>query len=1043
MAPLPDIVDRLRAALADRYAIERETGRGGMATVYRATDLKHDRAVALKVLRPELAAAMGATRFLREISILARLNHPNVLPLLDSGEVDGLVFYVMPFITGESLRERLTRETQLPVEDALRITREVADALAYAHAQGVIHRDVKPENILLESGHAVVADFGIARSIRAGVDVSSAGLAIGTPAYMSPEQWEGGTVDGRSDLYSLGCVLYEMLSGAPPFVAPKADQVANLHRMETPRPLRATRPTITGGVQQIVDRLLAKSPADRQQSAQELVDSLTGSATPLMLTVPRRRTGRRTIPLLLAAAAVLGVAYWRTRPAPNLDPDRFVVLPFRHRGGGAPPLVNGDMCESLIYEAMGRWRDLPVANSLLVRDAITQRGGQVTTLADGLALARGLRAGRLIWGEVWETGDTTVVRAAVYDVGAGRPLHEHTARMRQGSVGPEFTALTDSLVIRSAGLTSRAETGIGTQSFTALREFALAQAAVARWDLAEAVGRLEAAVAADPAYPQAHLHLAQIALWQKAPATMWRGHAAAAVAGAWLSARDSALARALLDLADRRYQESCKRYHERLARDSLDFAAWYGLGECQARDRTVVRDAASPSGWRFVSSGHAAVEAYVRALSLVPSVHVVYQGAALGRLQDILFAGSERVRFGTAVTGGDTLRFAAFPGLSADTLSFVPWPVEQVFGGRAEALPVTRADALSRNRGVLRRLAETWIRAYPRSMPALETYVVALEVAGDLGATVQGMPTALQAAARMRELAPTEVYRRDAMLWQTRLLVKQHAFGAARALADSLLRGVDRTTAQAHRLAGAAALTGRVHLAADLLESFAPIWPLTAPQGDPVEVPVPLRADALRLLAYASFGAPADSIGELVRRVEHGVATFVTASRADAEAALRDRAAQLAFPLVEIPLTQGSYLFDLQRAARAGDTALVATRFAAIATARQGQRPGDVALDMTVAEAVIRLAVADTAGAAAELGRALDGLATFGSMLLAEVPSAAAIGRAMALRADLAAAAGDSAGAATWARAVTILWGDADPPLAPVVARMRFLGGRN
>ena len=213
---MAEITQRLSAALANRYKLEHLLGEGGMATVYLAEDVKHDRKVAVKVLRPELAAVLGAARFLREITTTANLRHPHILPLYDSGEADELLFYVMPYVEGETLRDLLDREKQLPLDDAFKITREVADALSYAHARGVIHRDIKPENILLESGHAVVADFGIARAVSAAgsEQLTQTGMAVGTPAYMSPEQASGiGDVDGRSDLYALGCVLYEMLAG--------------------------------------------------------------------------------------------------------------------------------------------------------------------------------------------------------------------------------------------------------------------------------------------------------------------------------------------------------------------------------------------------------------------------------------------------------------------------------------------------------------------------------------------------------------------------------------------------------------------------------------------------------------------------------------------------------------------------------------------------------------------------------------------------------------------------------------------------------------
>ena len=269
--------DALLADLGDRYVIERELGRGGMATVYVAQDLRHKRQVAIKILRPDVAAAIGAERFLREIAIAARLTHPYVLPLLDSGQAAGSLYYVMPYVRGESLRQRLAREQRLPLADALRIARELGAGLDYAHREGFVHRDVKPENVLLADGHAVIADFGIARAMcRAGGDhVTEVGLAIGTPEYMSPEQAAGDReLDGRCDVYSLACVIFEMLAGAPPFSGPSARAIMARHLSEPPPPLRARRPDAPAAVEQALARALAKDPADRFASVAEFVTAL-------------------------------------------------------------------------------------------------------------------------------------------------------------------------------------------------------------------------------------------------------------------------------------------------------------------------------------------------------------------------------------------------------------------------------------------------------------------------------------------------------------------------------------------------------------------------------------------------------------------------------------------------------------------------------------------------------------------------------------------------------------------------------------------------
>jgi eukaryotic-like serine/threonine-protein kinase len=276
-----DTIARLTSALADRYVIERELGAGGMATVHLGRDLRHQRRVAIKVLRADVAAALGAERFLREITTTASLRHPNILPLYDSGDADGFLFYVMPFVEGETLRARLEREKQLPLEDALQITREVADALSYAHSRGVIHRDIKPENILLDSGHAVVADFGIARAVDAAgsANLTETGMSVGTPAYMSPEQAAGERqLDGRSDLYALGCVFYEMLAGQPPFTGATAESIVYQHLAADPRAVTQLRPGVPAAVATALTRLLAKTPADRLGTGLALVEALRPGA---------------------------------------------------------------------------------------------------------------------------------------------------------------------------------------------------------------------------------------------------------------------------------------------------------------------------------------------------------------------------------------------------------------------------------------------------------------------------------------------------------------------------------------------------------------------------------------------------------------------------------------------------------------------------------------------------------------------------------------------------------------------------------------------
>src|SRR4051794_37209376 len=281
---------RISGALSTRYRLEQEIGAGGMATVYLAQDLRHDRRVAVKGLRPELAAGIGAERFLAEIKLTANLQHPHILPLFDSGQADSFLFYVMPFVEGESLRDRLNREKQLPIDDAVRIASEVASALDYAHRHGVIHRDIKPENILLHDGSALVADFGIAlaASKAGGTRITETGMSIGTPHYMSPEQAMGEReITARSDIYALGAVTYEMLIGEPPFTGPTAQAIVAKVLTEEPRPLLPRRRSIPPEVEETVLTALEKLPADRFGSAQEFAAGLGAERA-------GRRTGARS-----------------------------------------------------------------------------------------------------------------------------------------------------------------------------------------------------------------------------------------------------------------------------------------------------------------------------------------------------------------------------------------------------------------------------------------------------------------------------------------------------------------------------------------------------------------------------------------------------------------------------------------------------------------------------------------------------------------------------------------------------------------------------
>ena len=430
---MDSLVERLRASLAERYAIERELGAGGMAVVYLARDRRHDRLVALKIFRPELSAGIGAERFLREIQVTAKLSHPNVLPLYDSGEAGGLLFYVMPFVEGETLAGLLEREQQLPIPQALQIAREVAEALGYAHSLGIIHRDIKPQNIMLSGGHAVVADFGIARAVsEAGTArLTETGMAIGTPAYMSPEQGSASEhVDARTDVYSLGCVLYEMLVGQPPFTGPTAQAVLARHSMDSVPAPHIVRHSIPKDLEAVVFCALEKSPADRYHTASEFAEALqavaSGESPPHTASVLQRVRRRpadwwRRVAMgasgvavvVVAAVAAVALSHRRPRPAAGgPDPHDIAVLYFedRSRDSALGYLAEG-LTEGLIDE-LSRVAGLHVIS----RNGVAPfRHG--TARSD--SVARVLSVGTLVAGSVEPVGGRIQVQLRLVEGATG------------------------------------------------------------------------------------------------------------------------------------------------------------------------------------------------------------------------------------------------------------------------------------------------------------------------------------------------------------------------------------------------------------------------------------------------------------------------------------------------------------------------------------------------------------------------------------------------------------------------------------------------
>jgi serine/threonine protein kinase len=534
--PLSSVVD----ALQSRYRLERELGRGGMATVYLAHDLRHDRRVAVKVLRPELSDLIGRDRFLREIEIAARLQHPNILPLFDSGSAPGALYYVMPYVDGESLRDRLDREKQLSLDEALAIAGEIADALAYAHRQGVVHRDIKPGNILLsgastggpvaDRGHALVADFGIARAIRAAGTESrtTRGIAVGTPAYMSPEQAGGqDEVDERSDLYSLACVVYEMLAGQPPFTGRTPQAIAARHLHEPPPSLRVVRPSLPPGIQVVVETALAKVRADRYPTVGRFVSALEEARHP-------RGTGGRRLKLGLAAAsaaAILSGVVWRYG-LPNeatLDQNKVVVFPLVEVSASRPTGI-GEAIAVMIESALEHTEPLRWIDGWQQLSPEQRADPALLSGPAALRIARERRARWYTTGTAVHRGDSITVVLRLNDARGDSILsHASESALSAGAAQAGLHAVSELLVPILAPGRSVDLSALGDRRPAAVASWLQGEREYRRGDFDSALAYLRRAVQEDSALALAAARGAQAATWKNLlPEAAELGHVALA-----------------------------------------------------------------------------------------------------------------------------------------------------------------------------------------------------------------------------------------------------------------------------------------------------------------------------------------------------------------------------------------------------------------------------------------------------------------------------------------------------------------------------------
>ncbi|HEY9225297.1 MAG TPA: serine/threonine-protein kinase, partial [Gemmatimonadaceae bacterium] len=626
-----DSVTILREALASTYRIEREIGEGGMATVLLATDLKHQRPVAIKVLRPELAQSVGPERFLREIEIAARLQHPHILPVHDSGEAGGVLYYVMPFVDGESLRDRILRGPIPPLE-ATRIAHEVADALDYAHRQGIVHRDIKPANILLSQGHAVVADFGIARAVTASTGgLTQVGMAVGSPAYMSPEQAFGSEgVDGRTDVFALGVVLFEMLEGKPPFEGPTPQSIVAQTMSDKRRALTSD----PYGLQPIVHKALGREPTERFATAAEMsaaLDSAVTGTRPTVGAMPRRRrtiVGAVVVVAVLAAVAIFALPRFRgSRENPRQS---LIVFPFRNQTGDASRDYLQDAAMNLLGLAASHWQDMRVYDdertaSLLKRRGIA-RGADVDFEA-AQSMAKEANVGTLVLGDIRREQDSLAIEVKVHDVRTGKRLDTRIVRAPfDADPRPLFDQLAAQILGTSGAPPGERSSVVAqtTSSLEAYRAYLLGTASLQRFDLDSARAQLLRAVALDSAFALAYLRLRDLEGWSGGTVGSGEAQRRWVLAAERHSAKLPPRMKGLVEF-HRAYQDHNLRRARQIAegliaRDSMDVEAWYQLGEAHFHDNSAYIPHADTMG----NLGRG-LRAFQRALALDSAYILAYQ----------------------------------------------------------------------------------------------------------------------------------------------------------------------------------------------------------------------------------------------------------------------------------------------------------------------------------------------------------------------------------------------------------------------------------
>ena len=1016
----------LQDALGSAYRLDRELEAGGMSRLFLATDVKLNRQVVVKVLPPDLVSTASIARFKREIELTVRLQHPHILPIITSGAYDDVLYYITPFIPGESLRERIARDGKLPLDDIVKILRDVGGALAFAHQRGVAHRDIKPGNILLADGHAILADFGIARAVSTtATPLTDSGLAPGTPAYMAPEL----PTDERADVYALGVVAYEMLCGALPRAHVDAAAIA------------AARRGIAGDSmvrRRSLTRLVVKATgpaAARPASARSFVEAIDGIPASIWQT----RQARLAVFASIMIAAIASIERpWR--PSHALNEAGYVVLSIGgHRPGEEENLKR-------VREALSEW-----TGTVLTASGSPQTTTSLArTVGEAIQNTRATGVRNLIVLDLVAGGDQAAVKASLVDVASSAVTKVRQERLTEDSLLSVMDArrLVNSILRDGHEIPWRSAQDISQHSLSAWRQYDLGRANLGRWQLVAAESAFRAAVTLEPDLALANLWLGQTLTWNESPQSgelRRRSAIAALTSRQRLSPQDSLLAAGVRALADSDFATGCGIYQQILRRDSTSFETWLGLGECNRRDRLVVRRVSSATGWVFRGSHAAAARAYQRAGDLAPAgTDSLFRGWLVGRLARVLYARNEKRRLGYAAEG-DTVLFVAAARLHHDTLSFDPRPLGQPRDTRTIREVEEENAAVTRSRNVLRQAAEQWVLKAPRSADAYDSLASFTEVTNG-AATVGGRPiSALEAVRKARTLSRDSAQRLELAIAETRLLLKSAMFAEAEHLADSILRATDTRVVRSDGVAGLAALLGRRNLAAELTRSSAGSFRPNTPAGVFLTPSGQLAELSLSLLSYAALQGPVDSIEAISKRLDRTIPSYVAEERQIAvmRGALIVPALTLGFPVTarllgEFESYPDSYL-KAQLAALSGAPEIARQLLRATRARRLGALPGTVAADETIRQVELSLAVGDTSDATAELDAVLLALPTLGTHLLTQPEQVASLVRGMRLRAELARESGDGATARNWSRAVAQLWRDPDADLTPILGRMKRL----